>query len=164
VARLKKDEPQRRQQGLKAAIRRAISGPDLDPTLLGYGGIWLMMDEAHVSTLAVHADWQGKGIGELLLVSLIEKAMTLSAEFVTLEVRVSNDRAQNLYRKYGFRQVGVRRKYYSDNNEDALIMTTDDIQAPTYQGQYQRLTRELDAKLSAQSAPSSSEVTGDNGA
>jgi len=150
VARLKRTTKQKPGQRLKALLRRAISGPELDETLLGYGGLWLMVDEAHVSTLAVHIAWQRRGIGELLLASLIEKAMELAAAYMTLEVRVSNYRAQRLYAKYGFRQVGLRKRYYSDNNEDAYIMTTDSIASSAYQTRFQALVVALDAKLRAQ--------------
>ena len=149
VARLKRREGTAPQitRSLKAAWRRAISSPELDKTLLGYGGLWLMVDEAHICTLAVHPAWRQRGIGESLLASLIEKAMALSSRCVTLEVRVSNHVAQHLYEKYGFSQTGLRRGYYSDNNEDAFIMTTDSINSPEYQARFQELTEVLKATL-----------------
>lgn len=91
--------------------------------LLGFAGLWLLVDEGHVSTLAVAPGERGRGLGELLLVSLIERALALQAAIVTLEVRVSNAVAQNLYRKYEFEEVGRRKRYYRDNGEDAYIMT-----------------------------------------
>jgi ribosomal-protein-alanine N-acetyltransferase len=100
--------------------------------VLGYAGMWLMVDEAHITTIAVRAAWRRRGFGELLLVTLIDQARDLGVTRMTLEVRVSNDSAQNLYHKYGFEQRGVRPRYYSDNNEDAYIMTTGDIQDPAY--------------------------------
>jgi ribosomal-protein-alanine N-acetyltransferase len=84
-----------------------------------------MTDEAHVTTIASHPEMRGKGVGELLLVSLIHRAMEIGARWMTLEVRASNAVAQNLYRKYTFKEMGVRRRYYSDNGEDALVMWTD---------------------------------------
>ena len=158
VARLKGGQPPRPQQGLRAALRRAISGPEIDETLLGYGGLWLMVDEAHISTLAVHTKWQGKGIGELLLTSLIAKAAEMRAAYITLEVRVSNIRAQNLYEKYGFRKGGLRHRYYSDNNEDALIMTTGDPRSSQYQVVLMGLLEALDAKLRTRAATVPSSV------
>lgn len=152
IARLKGQRASNTSSGFKAAIRRAISGPDIDQTLLGYAGLWLMVDEAHISTLAVHSAWQGHGIGELLLATLVEKSIELEATCVTLEVRISNLRAQSLYRKYGFKQVGTRRKYYSDNNEDALIMTTDPVCSPSYQRFFQALVNNLDTKMLMQAA------------
>ena len=104
---------------LPRAVKRAAAMP-----LLAYGGFWMIVDEAHISTLAVHPDWRGRGLGELLLVSLIEASMLRGAAEATLEVRVSNEVAQGLYRKHGFAQVGRRKAYYTDNQEDALIMTT----------------------------------------
>jgi ribosomal-protein-alanine N-acetyltransferase len=101
--------------------------------VLGYGGFWLMYDEAHVSTLAVHAMWRRRGLGELLLIALLDEARRLGVSRATLEVRVSNEAAQTLYAKYGFEQVGQRKAYYSDNREDALILTTPEFASPAYQ-------------------------------
>jgi ribosomal-protein-alanine N-acetyltransferase len=93
--------------------------------VVGYAGFWYIVDEAHISTIAVHPDWRGQGAGEQLLVAVLERALDLNAVQATLEVRVSNTRAQNLYRKYGFEEVGRRRRYYRDNGEDALLMTAE---------------------------------------
>ena len=93
--------------------------------IVGYAGLWLMVDEAHITTFAVHPDQRRRRIGERMLVRLFEMAAALNAEWLTLEVRASNLAAQKLYEKYGFRRAGVRRRYYSDNNEDALIMWTE---------------------------------------
>ena len=146
VVRLKDYHP-KREFGLRGAIKRAFGGPEADESVLGYGGLWLMVDEAHISTMAVHIDWQGRGLGALLLTTLIEKAVELQAAFVTLEVRVSNLRAQALYERYGFRKVGVRRKYYSDNNEDAFIMSTEAIDSLAYRARLEDLRLALDLKL-----------------
>ena len=161
VARLKGGHTPRSPQGFRAALRRAIAGPEVDETLLGYGGLWLMVDEAHVSTLAVHAKWQGRGIGEMLLTSLVAKAAEMKAAYITLEVRVSNTRAQNLYKKYGFRENGIRRRYYSDNDEDALIMTTGDPTSSQYQAMLVNLLEALDAKLRTEIAAATSSVGGE---
>jgi ribosomal-protein-alanine N-acetyltransferase len=93
--------------------------------VVGYAGFWYIVDEAHISTIAVHPAWRGQGVGEQLLTGLLERALDLHAVKSTLEVRVTNDRAQNLYRKYGFEEVGRRRRYYRDNGEDALLMTAE---------------------------------------
>lgn len=90
--------------------------------LMGYSGMWHIADEAHVSTIAVHPDWRGYKLGELLLWSMVRKAIQDHARMVTLEVRVSNTVAQNLYRKYGFEIMGRRKGYYRDNGEDAYMM------------------------------------------
>lgn len=90
--------------------------------VVGYGGLWLVAGEAHVSTIAVHPHDRGRGWGELLLAAMVARSVALGAEEVTLEVRVSNRRAQNLYRKYEFEVIGVKYRYYRNNNEDAYEM------------------------------------------
>jgi len=92
------------------------------PDLAGYSGMWHVGDEAHVSTIAVHPNWRGLKLGELLLWSMARRAITSEARLLTLEVRVSNHLAQNLYRKYGFEIMGRRKGYYHDNGEDAYMM------------------------------------------
>jgi ribosomal-protein-alanine N-acetyltransferase len=109
--------------------------------------MWLMVDEAHITTIAIRTSWRGKGLGELLLISLIEAATAVGTGRLTLEVRVSNEPAQQLYRKYGFQQEGVRSRYYSDNNEDAYIMTTGSIQDSAYQSRTRDLTATLHNRL-----------------
>jgi ribosomal-protein-alanine N-acetyltransferase len=118
------------------------------PTVVGYGGFWLMVDEAHISTIASHRDWRRRGIGELLLVAMIDQAAEIGAEIVTLEVRVSNLAAQSLYRKYGFQVTGTRKRYYSDNGEDAWIMSTPQVSTAEYQRRLQELKSDLFARLS----------------
>jgi [ribosomal protein S18]-alanine N-acetyltransferase len=98
--------------------------------IIGFAGMWILLDEAHVTTIGVAPDYRGRGLGEMLLLELIEEAMRRGAEWVTLEVRVSNDSAQALYAKYGFTRQGVRRRYYSDNGEDAYIMWSPSIREP----------------------------------
>lgn len=100
--------------------------------VLGYAGLWLLADEAHISTIAVMPEWRGQGLGEFLLIGLLERAAVIQAEIATLEVRVSNQVAQNLYRKYQFQTVGVRRGYYHDNMEDALVMSTPSLRSPAF--------------------------------
>lgn len=90
--------------------------------VVGYAGLWLVIDEAHINTLAVHPEWRGRGVGEKLLLELLRYARAHNALTATLEVRVSNTAAQQLYRKYGFEEVGRRPRYYRDG-EDALLMT-----------------------------------------
>ena len=115
--------------------------------VLGYGGFWKVVDEAHISTIAVHPRMRRRGLGELLMVHMIEEAIALGAAFVTLEVRVSNVGAQRLYEKYGFERVGRRKEYYSDNREDAWIMTAPDIQTLAYRALLERNKRALREKL-----------------
>jgi ribosomal-protein-alanine N-acetyltransferase len=100
--------------------------------LVGYSGFWLIGDEAHITTLAVHPDCRRKRIGEVLLINNILAARQAGAKWLTLEVRVSNEKAQNLYFKFGFKNLGVRRHYYQDNSEDALVLWTENILRPEF--------------------------------
>jgi len=102
------------------------------PPLLGYVGFWLWDEEAHIGTFAVHPDWQGRGLGEWIMLGAIRQAIKLRVELVTLEVRTSNLKAQALYQKLGFETVGRRRRYYSDSGEDALIMTLHGLRRPEW--------------------------------
>jgi [ribosomal protein S18]-alanine N-acetyltransferase len=95
---------------------------DLDNHIVGYAGMWHICDEGHITNIAVHPEFRGIGIGSLLMESLIQKASDLEIISMTLEVRKSNAAAQALYRKYGFEDGGLRKAYYADNNEDAIIM------------------------------------------
>lgn len=107
-------------------------GPEAEEAIVGFIGLWYMVDEAHVVSVGVGTDYRGCGIGELLLMSAIEQAVARRAAVVTLEVRPSNSTAIKLYGKYGFTEQGLRKAYYSDNREDALIMTTTPIQGYAY--------------------------------
>lgn len=98
--------------------------------VIGYAGIWLMVDEAHVTTFAVLPVYRRRGIGARLLSELLGLCLDLGATTVTLEVRLSNGPARELYQRFGFRPVGLRPRYYSDNAEDALIMTTEGLDSP----------------------------------
>ena len=98
--------------------------------LVAYAGIWLMVDEAHITTFAVLPEWRRRGVGGRLMLALMDVSLDLRAHFMTLEVRLSNRPARELYGRFGFKPVGVRPRYYSDNGEDALIMTTDPIAEP----------------------------------
>jgi ribosomal-protein-alanine N-acetyltransferase len=97
----------------------------VDERLVGFAGMWLMVDEAHITTFAVDPAWRRQGIGERLLLALLDIAVARGAREATLEVRLSNLPARRLYEKYGLRPVGVRPRYYSDDQEDALIMTSE---------------------------------------
>lgn len=125
-----------------------ISGPI--ERILGFVGLWFMVDEAHIVTIAVAAAERRRGLGEALLITAIDLAYRRSQEVLTLECRVSNTGAQALYEKYGFRRVGVRKRYYTDNNEDALIMTTFPIQDDAFKAQFERLR---DAYVARRGAP-----------
>ncbi len=142
-------KPMSAWQRLWQAIRRR---PTADTgRILGYGGFWLMYDEAHISTLAIRVTWRRQGLGELLLVALLNEARRLGASRATLEVRVSNVAAQNLYAKYGFEQVGRRTGYYADNREDALILTTPEFASFSYRELIKVRRRDLVRRLAQSS-------------
>lgn len=90
--------------------------------VVGYGGVWLIMDEAHITNIAIHPEYRGKGIGKRLVEGLIEEVLKINIHRITLEVRRSNTAAQALYKKFGFVPCGIRPEYYQDNREDAIIM------------------------------------------
>ena len=99
----------------------------LGERVVAFGGIWLMVDEAHITTFGVHPDHRRRGVGRRLLLELADVALALGSARMTLEVRVSNEAAQALYRSFGFVEAGRRVAYYSDDGEDALVMTTPDL-------------------------------------
>ena len=112
--------------------------------VVGFAGMWIVLDEAHITTIAVDPPQRGQGIGEALLIAMIERAGERGARWMQLEVRRSNTVAQALYRKYGFRDVGVRRNYYSDNSEDAIVMWTGNIWEQAFRGRFEDLRRAFD--------------------
>ena len=118
---------------------RPIAWQPGQPYIVGFLGTWYMHDEAHIVSVGVRSDYRGMGIGELLLIGAIEQAQKRRMQAVTLEVRISNHVAQNLYKKYGFEKMGVRKGYYSDDREDALIMTAHAINNHTYRHDLRRL-------------------------
>ena len=111
--------------------------------VVGFIGFWVMADEAHITSIAVREDYRRQGIGELLMVSVIDMAKEFKARIVTLEVRISNTGAQHLYSRYGFNRVGVRKGYYTDNREDAVVMSTDNISSVSYTEQFNELKQAL---------------------
>ena len=113
--------------------------PESKEYLIGIAGFWIMVDEAHITTLATRNAYRRQGVGERLLIQIVEMATQLHADVVTLEARITNKQAQALYEKYGFQKAGVRRAYYTDNGEDAVIMTTDSLTSSAFQSQFQRL-------------------------
>ena len=126
-----------RGRGPFARLGRWLAGRSAAPAtgaerIVGFLGMWFLVDEAHIVTVAVEEAARRRGIGEMLVARAIELARERGAETVTLEVRVSNTGAQALYEKYGFARAGIRKRYYTDNGEDALIMTTPAISDPVY--------------------------------
>ena len=120
--------------------------------VLGYGGLWLLVDEAHISTIAVHPQWRSKGLGEMVMLSLLEQGIKRGMQRATLEVRVSNEAAQGLYRKLGFQSAGRQKRYYSDNNEDAFIMVTPPFDTPGFKENLRRCRAELQTRFRAGTA------------
>ncbi|HYM69548.1 MAG TPA: ribosomal protein S18-alanine N-acetyltransferase [bacterium] len=123
--------------------------------IVGYTGMWIILDEAHVTTIAVAPEHRRRRIGERLLVALLDEAMRRGARWVTLEVRKTNAGAQTLYRKYGFKEIGVRRGYYSDNREDAIVMWTGNVWEHAFQARFKqnRVDLERDAPAPDEDAP-----------
>ena len=112
-------------------------------SIVGFGGLWLMLDEAHIVTVAVPEELRRNGYGRILVHGLVRLALALGMINATLECRVSNEPARALYRDYGFYEVGGRKAYYADNNEDAVIMTTEAFVAEEYQSRLARLEAKL---------------------
>jgi ribosomal-protein-alanine N-acetyltransferase len=100
--------------------------------VVGYGGLMMTLDDGHVTTIAVDPAWHRHKIGTRLMLALAREAIARGAVALTLEARLTNQGAQNLYRRFGFAPVGVRKAYYPDNGEDALIMWAHDVQEPAY--------------------------------
>lgn len=132
VARVLHASPPARRSWLSQLFRPAST--TLMPTakIVGFAGMWMYVDEAHIATIATHTDWRGRRIGERILMNLMREAQRRAASLVTLEVRISNTVAQNLYLKYGFEEVGRRKGYYQDNLEDALLMTVTNFTTDDY--------------------------------
>ena len=115
----------------------------IDGKCIGYMGIWKIVDEAHVTNLSVHPDFQNQKIAHRLLLNSIEECYKNKIKFITLEVRASNEKAIHLYEKFGFKSLGLRKKYYQDNNEDALIMWSENIFDKKYKTLYDNIKKEI---------------------
>ncbi len=102
---------------------------EYESRVIGYSGMWVILDEAHITNIAVHPEFRRRGLGEKIMREMMERAKSRGATRMTLEVRVSNSAAQDLYRKLGFVARGIRKGYYSDTNEDAIVMWLDDLGA-----------------------------------
>ena len=112
-------------------VARTAIGPE--ELVVGFAGVWLMVDEAHITTFGVHPEWRRQGVGSRLLLRLLELSLELHATRMTLEVRVGNLPAQELYRRFGFAIAGTRPRYYTDDGEDAFVMSTPDLRRPSMQ-------------------------------
>lgn len=108
-------------------LRKFSELSDTEELIVGFIGFWYLVEESHIVSIVVRPEYRRRGFGELLLVGAIEHAMKSNINSMTLEVRVSNSIARNLYSKYNFHEKGVRKRYYTDDREDALIMTNGDL-------------------------------------
>jgi ribosomal-protein-alanine N-acetyltransferase len=113
------------------------------PTVVGYAGLMLSVDDGHVTTIAVDPSWQRGKVGTRLLLELSRRAIAQGAKNLTLEVRVTNDGAQAMYRSFGFAPAGVRKGYYIENNEDAIIMWVHDVDLPVYRDRLDAIERSI---------------------
>ncbi|MEA2720889.1 MAG: [ribosomal protein S18]-alanine N-acetyltransferase [Candidatus Eremiobacteraeota bacterium] len=127
----------------------------LDAHVVAYGGIWVILEDSHVTTIAVHPDYRGLKLGEEMLLKLLDEAIAKGASWITLEVRESNDVAQKLYRKYGFTTVSTRRGYYSDNGENALVMWAGNLKGELYGARLRALRAALEAEIAHRAPPGS---------
>lgn len=129
------------------ATPTASSTDSLPETLIGLGCLWSILEEAHITLLAIHPRYQRQGLGQLLLYALLTSARKRGLERATLEVRVSNHTALSLYQKFGFREVGKRRRYYQDTGEDALVLWLGGIHRPEFEqnlaGWHQQIQKRL---------------------
>jgi ribosomal-protein-alanine N-acetyltransferase len=146
-------QPSRPTTWLEQIVQHVVPKPQsaqpsiMRESIVGHGGIWLSLDEGHITTIAVHPDHRGRGIGELIVIGLIDQAYDLGAQQLTLEVRVSNTNAQRLYNKYGFAEHGIRHRYYTDNNEDAVIMWTENIHSASFVERLREMRSRLHQRL-----------------
>jgi [ribosomal protein S18]-alanine N-acetyltransferase len=135
-----------RQEGL-AERPPTFRAPDLDPTIVGYGGMWRMYDEAHVTTIGVRLDLQHRGYGRIIFAGLVQAAYDMGAKWVTLEVRTTNENAMKMYDTFGFKVIGRRKGYYTDNGEDAIVMWSDSIHSPRFRKAYEANLDRIDADV-----------------
>ena len=144
----KNDSPEKSFSGLASGLKQLLNhnhpfGNDVKQLsgeyVAGFAGIWILANEAHITTISVRGNHHHQGIGELLLISIIDLAAELNTSLITLEVRVSNTIAQSLYHKYGFTQTGIHHGYYPDNKEDAILMSIENIISASFQTQLKRL-------------------------
>ncbi len=128
-------------------LARYFAAVDENNNLVGYAGCWQILEEAHITNIAVDVNFRRKNIGEALLKSIIDKCYEEKIKYITLEVRVSNTAAIGLYEKYGFKSLGVRKGYYQNNNEDALIMWTENIFYDKFKEEYNNNLDKLKEKI-----------------
>ena len=115
--------------------------------LAGYAGSWHILEEAHITTIAIAPEYRKRNFAQALLKRIIDDCYLAKIKYITLEVRVSNIPAINLYSKYGFESFGTRKGYYQNNNEDALIMWTKNIFFDEFKNNYDKITKDLESKI-----------------
>jgi [ribosomal protein S18]-alanine N-acetyltransferase len=135
-----------RQEGILEAPSTRIAA-ELDPTIVGYGGMWRMYDEAHVTTIGVRRELHHRGYGRIIFAGLIQAAYDMGAKWVTLEVRTSNENAMHMYESFSFKVIGRRKGYYTDNGEDAIVMWSDSIHSPRFRRAYEANLERIDAEV-----------------
>ena len=118
-----------------------------DGKLAGYAGCWHILEEAHITTIAIAPEFRRRNFGQCLLKRIIDDCYLEKIKYITLEVRVSNTAAINLYTKYGFSSFGTRKGYYQNNNEDALIMWTKNIFFDEFKNNYEQIVKDLEGKI-----------------
>ena len=118
-----------------------------DDAIVGYAGMWRMYDEAHVTTIGVRHDFQRRGYGRVLFAALVQAAYEMGAKWVTLEVRTSNDTAMRMYEGFGFKIIGRRKGYYTDNGEDAVVMWSDSIYSPRFRRAFEANVERIEADV-----------------
>jgi [ribosomal protein S18]-alanine N-acetyltransferase len=157
IVAVRRDAPHRGRSGLTRVVDGLkgmfgrVPGPEPE-YVAGFIGVWFMVDETHIVTVAVRASERRQGVGELLLLAAFDLSREKGLPALTLECRVSNVAAQALYEKYGFQRLGIRKRYYTDNNEDALIMTTPSTEDPAYAARVENLRREHRERWGVESA------------
>ena len=132
---------------LSNELARYYSAFTIDGELIGYAGSWEILEETHITNIAVAKKFRRHHVGEALLKRIIDECKNNMVKYITLEVRVGNTAAINLYEKYGFHSLGTRKGYYQDNNEDALIMWTENIFYDKFKTLFEANVKNLDGKI-----------------
>ena len=132
---------------LNNKVATYYAAKNTDGKLIGYIGTWNIVDEAHITTIAVHEDYRRKRVAQALIAKMLEDCYNNFIKYITLEVRVGNVSAVRLYEKYGFKSLGTRKGYYQDNGDDALIMWTENIFSDSFKDVYANIKKEIEESL-----------------